>query len=831
MSSVDPARVRLGRIRCLINTVNAMRKGEPLPAPLCFIPKEVHFELEGDEPLPVYEAPKEDAKVVGRLQQKKTHKLVCVGLPTFTAAGGWMKMTSPLAGWALLQPLKKAFRGKLKPVKKTEDEGTGNGGKDSRGMLTNWLKAVELMCSLQIVRAPSLRNHDEEAMTELQTPPPGWNMEADEELAQFLVDNNISETMAKGGGMKGKGGENFVKIEVSSEESELDNILDPDPDVYWESDGSQGQHWVRFTLTPGTIIERFAIIVDPEDGSYLPRRVVVKAGQRGNLATLHTHNFGHSDYEKKELQLFPLPLQEFKEVVEVHVKSCYQGGIDVRIRGVSLTTKMAETLFLASEMVSENSFVEDKVSRYPKLQGFKPRQLFLRGLALSRLAFLLDQDFTYLLPSWPRGITTSSEILNAVAAIRQLWPLSRHRNGLIHDMLGITSTTSPSRPTVYIDRMAAKRHLEDPSQDKEGKKTVFIQLQRELRKHTKESSYNFRWAGQWSQWWECKFVQEGIVDQGGGFRDTFCDIAEELCPSGADSPIALPLFIRSPNQSQDSSNAYRDNYIPNPSCENFSNFVFVGQLMGAMFRSQEHLVLSLPQFLWKQLVGEPVTWSRDFVSIDSAEVKFIESIETMSKEKFNAAFAGALNFTTVLSGGETVSLVEDGADKLVAYDDRLEYCRLVKEKRMKENIKQVDALRKGFCKVVPSDVLRLLTWQELEVKVCGSPEISIEKLKASARYDGSLSATNKRVEMMWQALEKFTNEERSRLLRFITGRRRLPCTIYIDSSDGSSKLPTSATCSNTLYLPKYDSVTEAVDRLRYAAYNCVAIDTDMTVWE
>ena len=133
-----------------------------------------------------------------------------------------------------------------------------------------------------------------------------------------------------------------------------------------------------------------------------------------------------------------------------------------------------------------------------------------------------------------------------------------------------------------------------------------------------------------------------MIDQGGGFRDVLCDIAEELCPSSPDTPISLPLFIRSPNQDQDSSNAYRDNYIPNPNCEDLSRYVFVGQLMAAMLRSQESLILSLPQFLWKQLVGEAVTWSRDFVSVDSAEVRFIESIESMSRERFNDAFAGAL---------------------------------------------------------------------------------------------------------------------------------------------------------------------------------------------
>lgn len=211
-------------------------------------------------------------------------------------------------------------------------------------------------------------------------------------------------------------------------------------------------------------------------------------------------------------------------------------------------------------------------------------------------------------------------------------------------------------------------------------------------------------------------------------------------------------------------------------------------------------------------------------------MKLIDSIETMNQEKFNASFAGALNYTMVISNGEEVPLVSD-SEKLVTYEDRFEYCRLVKEKRMEENKAQIDAIRQGLTQVVPSEVLNLLTWQELELKVCGNPDVSVEALKKSSRYESGLSETSSEVKTMWEALEKFSNDDRSRFLRFITGRRRLPCTIYIDSAEQDSKLPTSATCSNTLYLPRYSSVEEAVDRLRYAAYNCVAIDTDMTPWE
>ena len=60
--------------------------------------------------------------------------------------------------------------------------------------------------------------------------------------------------------------------------------------------------------------------------------------------------------------------------------------------------------------------------------------------------------------------------------------------------------------------------------------------------------FHSRWPPRYDQWWECKFLAEGIIDQGGGFRDSLSDLSDELCPSAADVPVPLPFFIRSPNQ-------------------------------------------------------------------------------------------------------------------------------------------------------------------------------------------------------------------------------------------------------------------------------------------
>ena len=318
--TADPARVRLGRIRCLTNSAESMKKGSPLPLPLCFVAKEVNFEYsDGKEPLKVHEERSDNAKVIDKLPEGKNTEFTCSGLAMFNSEGGWMKMTSPHNGWVLLQPSKRGLKGTLKIA-----PGTTSGKKSSEAKEpVSWIKVVERMCSLQIVKSQQVSNIDEEESNLLQTPPPGWNLEADEELAQYLVKYlDRSES----GGLGGPGGEHFSRVEVSSEEDAIKDLLDPDlEDKYWESDGSQGQHWIRFHMKPGTLIEKFIIHVDPDDGSYLPKRVIVKAGSVGDMTTIASKNFGTHDYEKKELNLLSAPMAVCYNVIEVHIKSCYQG--------------------------------------------------------------------------------------------------------------------------------------------------------------------------------------------------------------------------------------------------------------------------------------------------------------------------------------------------------------------------------------------------------------------------------------------------------------------------------------------------------------------------
>lgn len=53
----------------------------------------------------------------------------------------------------------------------------------------------------------------------------------------------------------------------------------------------------------------------------------------------------------------------------------------------------------------------------------------------------------------------------------------------------------------------------------------------------------------------------------------------------------------------------------------------------------------------------------------------------------------------------------------------------------------------------------------------------------SAEYDDELTVLHDRVIHFWEAIKSFTNEERSKFVRFVTGRKRLPVKIFFSCSD------------------------------------------------
>uniref|UniRef100_A0AAR2K6C5 HECT domain-containing protein n=1 Tax=Pygocentrus nattereri TaxID=42514 RepID=A0AAR2K6C5_PYGNA len=842
MSPGENPHLLLGRIRCLNRCIECFRRGEALPESLCFVPKEVCYKICKDSSagsgsssssascgnsggktlVPVWDHPnqppnRKTAKCT--IEPKKGTCIRTSGEEYYNSHGLWVKISKEQLeeyrngvemdeGWILA--CKHAEGGhRLVPVEAPDTASREQQlfGYDHKPC-NRWEQVVDAENCLYLGGKPRVAEYDEAAVQKLRYVPATWTFECDEDLVHYFYDH-VGKEDENLGSVK----QCVSSIDVSSC-SVSSCLTDGDTETYWESDGMQGQHWIRLHMKRGTVVNKLILTVDSTDDTYMPKRVTVFGGEGDNLKKYGDVNIDENligEVCVLEDMTIHLP------IIEIRIEECRDGGIDVRIRGLKIKSSCERDLGLNADV-----FQSPHLVRYPRLEGTPPDVLYRRALVILRFISLLDSLLPHLVPAWDYSLGT----FNQIKSIKQFLLLSKRRSTLIIQCLKDSESSKPNfMPRLYINRRLAMEHRDNPSLDPTCKNAVFTQV-------ISSPTHSLQvWPVRHDQWWECKFIAEGIIDQGGGFRDSLADMSEELCPSSAECAMPLPFFTRTSNQGAGEA---RDFYVPNPSCREFHKLEWIGQLMGAALRGKDFLVLALPGLVWKQLTGEAVSWSEDFPAVDSVLVKLLEAMEHMDKETFDFKFGQELVYSTPLSDGRLVELIPGGGSVVVRYEDRMEFVRLVQKARLEESREQIAAIQAGLLKVVPQAVLDLLAWQEVEKKVCGDPEITVEALKRLTRYE-DLEPTDIRVQYLWEALTNFTNEDRSRFLRFVTGRSRLPAPIYIfpdkQGSETTDALPQSSTCSSTLYLPKYPSAKVCEEKLRYAAYNCVAIDTDMSPWE
>jgi len=181
---------------------------------------------------------------------------------------------------------------------------------------------------------------------------------------------------------------------------------------------------------------------------------------------------------------------------------------------------------------------------------------------------------------------------------------------------------------------------------------------------------------------------------------------------------------------------------------------------------------------------------------------------------------------------EEVELKEGGADIDVTDENKEEYLQLMLKYRMFDSVSdQVNALIKGIYSVVPRSVLSVFDYQELELVLCGVPEIDVVDWRSHTdikyqEFDKPTKAEKRVVDWFWEALENFSQEERARLLQFVTGTSRVPVEGFkaLVSNDGRVRrfgvqlvprgtppaglYPKAHTCFNRMDIPMYESKEE-----------------------
>lgn len=185
---------------------------------------------------------------------------------------------------------------------------------------------------------------------------------------------------------------------------------------------------------------------------------------------------------------------------------------------------------------------------------------------------------------------------------------------------------------------------------------------------------------------------------------------------------------------------------------------------------------------------------------------------------------------------KVIELIPDGANIAVTEENKREYIELRFRWIVANSVlNQLASMVQGLYAVIPKELMSVFDHQELELLMCGIPEIDLVDWKSHTIYVGE---RDERVtSWFWGILEEFTNEQKARLLQFTTGSARVPvqgfkaltmndgriCPFAIQCVNKEECLyPRAHTCFNRcVFVVVYCSLVSGSASWRWQGYVCV----------
>ncbi|XP_076243809.1 hecw ubiquitin protein ligase isoform X2 [Calliopsis andreniformis] len=314
------------------------------------------------------------------------------------------------------------------------------------------------------------------------------------------------------------------------------------------------------------------------------------------------------------------------------------------------------------------------------------------------------------------------------------------------------------------------------------------------------------------------FDHEEGLDYGGPSREFFFHLSRELF-----NPY-YGLFEYSANDTYtvqvSPMSAFVDNY--------HDWFKFSGRVLGLALVHQYLLDAFFTRPFYKALLKIPASLS----DLESLDQEFHQSLMWI-KEKDISIEPLELTFsvTEELLGRVAERELKPGGRNIpVTEKNKKEYLERVVRWRLERGVaEQTESLVRGFYEVVDPRLVSVFDARELELVIAGAAEIDLNDWRTHTEYRSGYHDAHPVVEWFWSSISRFTNEQRLRLLQFVTGTSSIPYEGFaaLRGSTGPRKfciekwgrpnsLPRAHTCFNRLDLPPYPTPEILYEKLLLA---------------
>jgi len=188
----------------------------------------------------------------------------------------------------------------------------------------------------------------------------------------------------------------------------------------------------------------------------------------------------------------------------------------------------------------------------------------------------------------------------------------------------------------------------------------------------------------------------------------------------------------------------------------------------------------------------------------------------------------------------TKELRPGGSSIPVTNQNRLVYISYIARYRLQlQPLYQTNAFLQGLGQMIQPAWLSMFNQAELQTLVSGeNADIDVEDLRRNTHCGGVYAVGDDNqehptIQMFWQVMHEMSNEERRKVVRFVTSTPRAPLLGFShlnprfsirDSGEEEDRLPSTSTCVNLLKLPQYSSVELLRSKLLYAVNSGAGFD-------
>ncbi|XP_045168774.2 E3 ubiquitin-protein ligase HECW2-like isoform X2 [Mercenaria mercenaria] len=311
------------------------------------------------------------------------------------------------------------------------------------------------------------------------------------------------------------------------------------------------------------------------------------------------------------------------------------------------------------------------------------------------------------------------------------------------------------------------------------------------------------------------FTGEEGLDYGGPSREFFFLLSRELF-----NPY-YGLFEYSANDTYTVQVSPMSAFVEN--CHEW--FRFAGRVLGLALIHQYLLDAFFTRPFYKFLLRVPCC----LADVEAYDAEFHQSLTWIKENDISD-----LDMDLFFSVNEEVfgqvterELKQNGKNIPVTEKNKKEYIeRMVKWRLERGVTEQMESIIKGFHEVLDPRIVSVFDARELELVIAGTVEIDINDWRKNTEYRSGYHNLNQVIIWFWEAIEKFDNERRLRLLQFVTGTSSIPYEGFaaLRGSNGPRKfciekwgkvtsLPRAHTCFNRLDLPPYTTFEMLFEKL------------------